>query len=81
MFVVGAFIVTADPAARRPGEPVLGRSPGDGATPLLLLLVTVLNGIAEELFFRGALYAAIPRHQVPITTVAYTDRDRSPPAT
>ncbi len=40
--------------------------------PLILLLVTVVNGIAEELFFRGAMYAAIPRHQVAITTVAYT---------
>ncbi len=39
---------------------------------LILLVVTVLNGIAEELFFRGAMYAAIPRHQVAITTVAYT---------
>ena len=32
----------------------------------------MVNGIAEELFFRGAMYAAIPRHQVVITTVAYT---------
>ena len=38
----------------------------------VLLLVTVLNGIAEELFFRGAMYAAIRKHQVAITTVAYT---------
>jgi len=40
--------------------------------PLMLLLVTVGNGIAEELFFRGALYAGIPRHQVLFTTIAYT---------
>ena len=26
---------------------------------MLLLVVTVVNGIAEELFFRGAMYAAI----------------------
>jgi membrane protease YdiL (CAAX protease family) len=39
---------------------------------VLLLTVTVLNGIAEELFFRGALYAAIPRHPIVWTTVAYT---------
>lgn len=38
----------------------------------ILLIVTVLNGIAEELFFRGAMYAAIRKHQVPVTTVAYT---------
>jgi uncharacterized protein len=28
--------------------------------------------VAEELFFRGALYAATPRHPVIVTTVAYT---------
>ena len=39
---------------------------------LILLFVTVVNGIAEELFFRGAMYAAIRKHQVAITTVAYT---------
>lgn len=38
----------------------------------LLLLVTVVNGIAEELFFRGAVYAAVTRHPVAITTLAYT---------
>jgi uncharacterized protein len=37
----------------------------------LLVLVTVVNGIAEELFFRGAAYAAVTRHPVPVTTVAY----------
>ena len=41
-----------------------------GVTPLLLL-VTVVNGIAEELFFRGALYAAVPRYPVAVSTVAY----------
>ena len=30
------------------------------------------NGIAEELFFRGAMYAAIRNHQVAWTTLAYT---------
>ena len=31
-----------------------------------------VNGVAEELFFRGAAYAATPRHPVLVTTVAYT---------
>ncbi len=44
---------------------------GEGSSAGLLLLVTVLNGIAEELFFRGGLYAAIRQRQVPITAVAY----------
>jgi len=38
----------------------------------VLVLITTLNGIAEELFFRGAAYAATPRHPVAVTTVAYT---------
>jgi uncharacterized protein len=41
-----------------------------GSLPLLIVVTTV-NGIAEELFFRGAAYAAIPRHPVLWTTVAY----------
>ena len=41
-----------------------------GVTPILLL-ITVVNGIAEELFFRGALYAAVPRYPVVWSTVAY----------
>ena len=42
----------------------------EGSVPLLLL-ITVVNGIAEELFFRGAAYAAIPRHPVVWTTLPY----------
>ena len=41
-----------------------------GSLPILVV-VTAVNGIAEELFFRGAAYAAIPRHPVAWTSVAY----------
>jgi uncharacterized protein len=41
-----------------------------GSLPVLVV-VTAVNGVAEELFFRGAAYAAIPRHPVLWTTVAY----------
>lgn len=41
-----------------------------GSGPLVVL-VTALNGVAEELFFRGAAYAATPRFPVPVTTAAY----------
>ena len=37
----------------------------------LLLVITVVNGIAEELFFRGAAYAAVTRYPVVVTTIAY----------
>jgi CAAX protease family protein len=41
-----------------------------GSLPVLVV-ITAVNGVAEELFFRGAAYAAIPRHPVLWTTVAY----------
>lgn len=41
-----------------------------GSVPLLLV-ITVVNGIAEETFFRGAVYAAITRHPVLWSTIAY----------
>ncbi len=40
---------------------------------VVLGLVTALSGVAEELFFRGALWDAIPaRHRIWGTTLAYT---------
>ncbi|TAM70913.1 type II CAAX endopeptidase family protein [Mycobacterium sp.] len=40
---------------------------------LLVVLITVINGAAEELFFRGALYTALGRyHPVLISTLLYT---------
>jgi uncharacterized protein len=42
----------------------------EGSLPLLVV-ITAVNGIAEELFFRGAAYAAVTRYPVPVTTVAY----------
>jgi membrane protease YdiL (CAAX protease family) len=42
-----------------------------GSTPLVLA-TTLANGAAEEVFFRGALYAAIgEQHPVALSTVAY----------
>ncbi len=39
----------------------------------LVLATTLANGAAEEVFFRGALYAAIAEpHQVAVSTLAYT---------
>jgi uncharacterized protein len=46
---------------------------GRRGSPVLITLVTLMNGIAEEIFFRGALYAAIGRrHPVIISTLVYT---------
>ena len=41
--------------------------------PSVVLLATLANGFGEEIFFRGALYSALPRHRaVPVTTGIYT---------
>jgi CAAX protease family protein len=70
LFVVGAFIVREIPWLDEQVSKVLAHT-GQGSA-LLLLIVTVSNGIAEELFFRGALYAAVKRNQILWTTIAYT---------
>jgi hypothetical protein len=39
----------------------------------LIVVITLVNGVAEELFFRGALYSALGRyHPLIISTVLYT---------
>ena len=44
----------------------------DESSLWVLALITAVNGVAEELFFRGAAYAAVPKHPVTVTTIAYT---------
>lgn len=40
---------------------------------LLVVVITVVNAVAEEVFFRGALYTALGRHHpVVISTLLYT---------
>jgi uncharacterized protein len=70
LFVVGGLVVRQIPWLDAEVRHVLDHA-NSGST-LLLVLITALNGVAEELFFRGALYAATPRHPVIVTTVAYT---------
>ncbi|HTX96315.1 MAG TPA: type II CAAX endopeptidase family protein [Mycobacterium sp.] len=39
----------------------------------LIVAITLINGVAEELFFRGALYTALGRyHPVVMSTILYT---------
>jgi membrane protease YdiL (CAAX protease family) len=70
IFVAGALVVRQIPPLRDYTETVLAHA-RQGSKPLLLL-ITVLNGVAEEIFFRGALFAAIGRrYPVPISTAVY----------
>ena len=70
VFVLGGLVVREIPWLNEQVSSVLDFA-DQGAMPLLVL-ITAVNGVAEELFFRGAAYAATPRHPVPVTTVAYT---------
>lgn len=70
VFLAGALLVAQLPVLAQPVDDLLDHV-RFGWLPLVLAL-TVVNGIAEEIFFRGALYAAIPqRWTVAVTTVVY----------
>ena len=69
IFVVGGLVVRQVDVLERQVTSVLDFA-DQGALPLLAV-ITAVNGVAEELFFRGAAYAATPRYPVPVTTVAY----------
>jgi len=70
LFLVGGLVVRQVPFLDQQVRSVLDHAAA-GSWPLLVL-VTAVNGVAEELFFRGAAYAATPRYPVPVTTAAYT---------
>ena len=69
VFVVGALVVRQVDFLDRQVRSVVEHA--DQGSVALLVVVTALNGVAEELFFRGAAYAAIPWRPVAATTVAY----------
>lgn len=70
VFVVGGLVVRQIPfLAGQVGDVV--EFADEGVIPVLIL-ITAVTGAAEELFFRGAAYAATPRHPVLVTTVLYT---------
>lgn len=72
IFILGALVVVNVPALgplERQVESVITYA-DRGSIPLLFA-ITFVNGIAEELFFRGAAYAAITVHPVLWTTVIY----------
>ncbi len=70
LFSAGAVIVAQVAVLRDPVGDVLEFA---AAAPILLVAsITLINGIAEELFFRGAAFAAIGRrHPVAISTGIY----------
>lgn len=70
IFLIGALVVRLVPPLHDYVENVLAHA-RYGSLPLIVI-VTLLNGIAEEIFFRGGLFAAIGRkHPVLISTLVY----------
>jgi membrane protease YdiL (CAAX protease family) len=70
MFVVGGLITREIPVLAQFTNNVLDYA--KAGSLWLVALVTLVNGVAEELFFRGALFAAIGRkHPVVISTALY----------
>lgn len=70
VFSLGGMVVVQIPLLRKEIESVVQHARfGDLR---LVVPLTLVTGAAEELFFRGALYAATPApHQVALTTAAY----------
>ena len=69
VFVLGSLVVREIPPLADYVSSVLAYA--DEGSLTVLAIITFFNGIAEELFFRGAMYAAIPKHPVAWTTLAY----------
>lgn len=70
LFLVGAVVVSRIPPLAGPVQGLLDHA-RRGSLPLVALL-TAVNGLAEEYFFRGALFQALPsRWRVGASTVLY----------
>jgi len=70
VFSAGALVVAQVPLLRDSVNDVLDHA-RFGSLPVVAV-ITLMNGMAEELFFRGSLFAAIGRrHPVTISTLLY----------
>lgn len=69
VFVLGALIVRELPVLNDQIAAVTAYA--DRGSGPLVMLATLLTGAGEELFFRGAVYARLPRHPILGTTAVY----------
>lgn len=70
IFIAGGLIIRLVPSLADLTKDVLGYAQSGNLA--IITVITLVNGIAEELFFRGALFAAIGvRHPVLISTLLY----------
>lgn len=67
--LAAGFVVAHIPLLREPASNVLDHARAD---TVLVVGMALINAVAEEIFFRGALYDALPAHlAVALTTAAY----------
>lgn len=67
IFLIGSVVVARVPFLREPVDGLLDHA--QLGSLALVAAITAVNGIAEELYFRGAMYAAVGRrHAVLVTT-------------
>ena len=59
VFLAGALVVARIPVLREPVEGLLDHA--RYGSVWVVALITAVNGVAEELFFRGAVYASLER--------------------
>lgn len=70
VFLSGALVVAQIPVLRNPVEGLLAHA--DQGSLALVAVITAVNAVAEEVYFRGALYAGVGRrHAVAVSTVLY----------
>ena len=70
VFLLGGFVIAHIPPLRDPVTHLLDHARLGSLS--LVAAITAVNGVAEELYFRGALYSAVGRrHAVLVTTVVY----------
>ncbi len=70
VFMAGAVVVARIDFLRDPVEELLDHAQVGSLT--LVAVITAVNAVAEERYFRGALYAGVGRrHAVLVTTVVY----------
>ena len=68
-FVLGGLVLRLVPDLRDPVVDVLDHA--RRGSPVLVGVLALLNGLAEEVFFRGAVYAAFTERPVLGTTAVY----------
>lgn len=70
LFLVGAVVVARIPVLREPVDRLLDHARFGSLA--VVAVITAINGVAEELFYRGSLFAAVGRrHAVLVTTIVY----------